>query len=155
MATVFLDAVFKPFFKIVHDTGQQLTIDRTKFPDGSLPSNHSTFGICKRKHAISNTPPPHLSKEKITRWKIWRARGPTARLRNGKWGARETCVEHWSLTRLQCALWLHCYWSGRPTGKECRPPRQSARPTYRVLPIQKLSGSRGSPCTTQLMFKII
>jgi hypothetical protein len=24
MATVFLDAVFNPFFKIVHDTGQQL-----------------------------------------------------------------------------------------------------------------------------------
>ena len=31
MTTVFLDAVFKPFFKIVHDTGQQLTIDRTNF----------------------------------------------------------------------------------------------------------------------------
>ena len=37
MATVFLDAVFKPFFKIVHDTGQQLTIDRTNFlTDGFL-----------------------------------------------------------------------------------------------------------------------
>ena len=31
MSTVFLDAVFKPFFKIVHDTGQQLTIDQTNF----------------------------------------------------------------------------------------------------------------------------
>ena len=31
MTTVFLDAVFKPFFKIIHDTGQQLTIDRTNF----------------------------------------------------------------------------------------------------------------------------
>jgi len=37
MTTVFLDAVFKPFFKIVHDTGQQLTIDRTNFlTDGCL-----------------------------------------------------------------------------------------------------------------------
>ena len=37
MSTVFLDAVFKPFFKIVHDTGQQLTIDRTNFlTDGFL-----------------------------------------------------------------------------------------------------------------------
>ena len=37
MTTVFLDAVFKPFFKIVHDTGQQLTIDRTNFlTDGFL-----------------------------------------------------------------------------------------------------------------------
>ena len=31
MTTIFLDAVFKPFFKNVHDTGQQLTIDRTNF----------------------------------------------------------------------------------------------------------------------------
>jgi len=38
MTTVFLDAVFKPFFKIVHDTGQQLTFDRTNFlTDGVLP----------------------------------------------------------------------------------------------------------------------
>ena len=37
MTTVVLDAVFKPFFKIVHDTGQQLTIDRTNFlPDDFL-----------------------------------------------------------------------------------------------------------------------
>ena len=37
LTTVFLDAVFKPFFKIVHDTGQQLTIDRTNFlTDGFL-----------------------------------------------------------------------------------------------------------------------
>ena len=37
MTTVFLDVVFKPFFKIVHDTGQQLTIDRTNFlTDGFL-----------------------------------------------------------------------------------------------------------------------
>ena len=31
MTTVFLDEAFKPFLKIVHDTGQQLTIDRTNF----------------------------------------------------------------------------------------------------------------------------
>ena len=37
MTTVFLDAVFKPFLKIVHDTGHQLTIDRTNFlTDGFL-----------------------------------------------------------------------------------------------------------------------
>jgi len=37
MATVFLGAVFKLFFKIVHDAGQQLTIDRTNFlTDGFL-----------------------------------------------------------------------------------------------------------------------
>ena len=55
MPTVFLDAVFKPFLKIVHDTGQQLTIDRNEFPDGWLPSNYSTYGVCEYKHGISNT----------------------------------------------------------------------------------------------------
>ena len=42
-----------------------------EFPDGWLPSNHSRYGVCERKHTISNTP-----KEKVTRWKIGRARGP-------------------------------------------------------------------------------
>ena len=41
---------------------------------------------------------------------------------------------------------LHYYWSGQPRGKECRPPCPPPRPTYWVLPIQKMSGSRGSPC---------
>jgi len=35
------------------------------------------------------------------------SKGPTARLRNRKWGARETCFEQWSLTHLQCVLWHH------------------------------------------------
>jgi len=30
-----------------------------------------------------------------------------ALLRNGKWGAWETCFEQWSLIHLQCALWHH------------------------------------------------
>jgi len=37
MTTFFLDAFFKPFLKIVHDTGQQLAIDWTNFlTDGFL-----------------------------------------------------------------------------------------------------------------------
>ena len=70
MPTVFLDAVFKPFFKIVHDTGQQLTIDRTNFlTDGFLQ-------IIQRTGFVSgNTWFQILPKEKITR-KIGRARGP-------------------------------------------------------------------------------
>ena len=37
MTTVFLDAVYKPFFKSIHDAGQQLTIDQTNFlTDGFL-----------------------------------------------------------------------------------------------------------------------
>ena len=56
MPTVFLDAVFKPFLKIVHDKGQQLTIDRTNFLTDGYLQNHSTYGVCECKHAISNTP---------------------------------------------------------------------------------------------------
>ena len=56
MPTVFLNVVFKPFFKIVPDTGQQLTVDRTNFLTDGFLSNHSTYGVCECKHAISNTP---------------------------------------------------------------------------------------------------
>ena len=141
MTTVFLDVVFKPFFKIVHDTGQQLTIDRTNFlTDGFLR-------IIQRTGFVSvNTRFQIPPKEKNHTLKDRENEGPTARLRNGKWGARETCFEQWSVTRLQCALWHHLVESGQPRGKECRPPRQPSRPTYWVLPIQKMSGSRGSPC---------
>ena len=59
-------------------------------------------GVCEYKHAISNTP-----KEKNHTLKDRESEGATARLRNWKWGARETCFEQWSLTRLQCALWHH------------------------------------------------
>ena len=52
------------------------TDDRSgEFPDGWLPSNDSTYGICER-----NTRFQIPQKNKITRWKIGRARGPTARL---------------------------------------------------------------------------
>ena len=92
--TVFLDAVFKPFFKIAHDTGQQLTIDRTNFlTDGFLQ-------IIQRAGFVSvNTRFQIPQRKKITRWKIGRARGATARLWNGKWGARETCFEQYTTTR--------------------------------------------------------
>ena len=72
-------------------------------------------GLCK--HAISNTP-----KGKNHTLKDRESEGATVRLRNGKWGARETCFEQWSLTRLQCALWHHFVESGQLRGKECRPP---------------------------------
>ena len=78
MPTDFLDAVFKPFFKIVHDTGQQLTIDRTNFlTDGFLQITQRTgFVSVNTRFQI----PP---KEKIT-LKDWESEGATARLRNGK-----------------------------------------------------------------------
>ena len=144
MTTVFLDALFKPFVYIRPWYGPTTDDRSDEFPDGWLPSNHSTYGVCECKHAISNTP-----KGKNHTLKDRESEGVTARLRNGKWGARETCFEQWSLT---C---LHCYWSGQPRGKECRPPRPPPRPTYLVLPIQKMSGSRGSPCTSEKLFGFI
>jgi len=80
-------------------------------------------------------------KEKNNTLKNRESEWATARLRNGKWGAREICFEQWSLTRLQCALWHHLvekHWHSPP------PPG----PTYWVLPIQKMSGSHGSPYIT-------
>ena len=79
--------------------------------DEWLPSNHSTYGVCECKHAISNTP-----KGKNHTLKDRESEGATARLRNGKLGARETCFEQWSLPR------LHCSWNGQPSRKEFRPP---------------------------------
>ena len=78
MPTVFLNAVFKPFFKNVHDTGQQLTIDRTNFlTDGFLQVIQRM--VCECKHAISNT-----AKGKNHTLKDRESEGATARLRNGK-----------------------------------------------------------------------
>ena len=80
------------------------TDDRSdEFPDGWFPSNHSTYGVCECKHVISNSP----KEKKNHTWRDRESEGATARLRNGKWGARETCFEQWSLTRLQCARWHH------------------------------------------------
>ena len=103
MTTVFLDAIFKPFFKIVHDTGQQLTIDRTNFlTDGFLQIIQRTGFVSVNTRFQIPT-----KKKKNHTLKDRESEGATARLRNAKWGARETCFEQWSLTRLQCALWHH------------------------------------------------
>jgi len=79
MTTVFLDEVFKPFFKIVHDTGQQLTIDRTNFlTDGFLQ-------IMQRKgFVIVNTRFQIPPKKKNHTLKDRESEGATVRLRNGK-----------------------------------------------------------------------
>ena len=83
---------------------ESTTDDRSdEFPGGWLPSNHSTYGACERKHVISNT----TKEKKITRWKIGRARGPRHVSETGNEVPGETCFEQWSMTRLQCALWHH------------------------------------------------
>ena len=143
MPTVFLDAVFKPFFKIFHDTGQQLTIDRTNFlTEGILQIiQHTGFVSVNTRFQIPTKEKNHTLKDQENE-------GATARLRNGKWGAREACFEQWSLTRLQCALWHHLVESGQPDEKNADHLAPPPWPTYWVLPIQMISGSRGSPCTT-------
>ena len=94
MTTIFLDEVCKPFFKNRPWHGPTTDDRSDEFPDGWLPSNHSTYGDCECKHAISNT-----AKGKNHTLKDRESEGVTARLRNEKWGARETCFEQLSLTK--------------------------------------------------------
>ena len=56
MTTVFLDAVFKPFF-LNRSWHGPTTDDRSdEFPDGWLPPNHSTYGVCECKHRVFKYP---------------------------------------------------------------------------------------------------
>ena len=132
MTTVFLDAAFKPFF-LNRPWRGPTTDDRSdEFPAGWLHSNHSTYGICERKDAISNTP---------------KRKNHTLKDRENEGGHdtsfnKRVVHKHVVLNRPS----LHCYWSGQHRRKECRPPRPPPRHTYWVLPIQKMSGSRGSLC---------
>jgi len=79
MTTVFLDEVFKPFFKVVHDTGQRLTIDWANFlTDGFLQiMQHTGF---ENVNTRFQTP----TKKKNYTLKDRESEGATARLRNGK-----------------------------------------------------------------------
>ena len=71
MATVFLNVVFKPFFKIIPDTGQQLTIDRTNFlMDGFLQIIQHTGFVSV--NTLFQIPP----KEKNHMLKDWENEGP-------------------------------------------------------------------------------
>ena len=64
MTTVFLDAVFKPFFKIVRDTGQQLMIDQTNFlTDGFLQIIQRTgFVSVKTRFQIPQRKKSHVER---------------------------------------------------------------------------------------------
>ena len=135
MMTVFFDAVFKAFFFLNRPWRGPTTDDRSdEFPDGWLPSNHSTYGVCELKHAISNTP-----KRKNHTLKDRESEGG-----HGTSFNKRVVHKHAVLSRPS----LHCYGSRQYRGKECRQPRPppSPRRTYWILPIQKMSGSRGSPC---------
>jgi len=103
MPTVFLDVVFKPFFKIVPDTGQQLTIDRKNFlTDGFLQITQRTgFVSVNTRFQI----PP---KEKITLWKIGRARGPrhVSETGNEVPGKHVSNNGHWLFCSVRCGTIL-------------------------------------------------
>ena len=137
MTTVFLDVVFKPFFKIVRNTGQQLTIDQTNFlTDGFLHIIQRTgfVGV----NTWFQIPPKEKENHTL---KDRESEGATARLRNGKWGAQETCFEQWLLTR--CSV--RC---GTILLKPHIGTVYSSSAQFWVLPIQKMSGSRGSSCAS-------
>ena len=142
MTTVFLDAVFKHFLKIVHDTGQQLTIDRTNFlTDGSLQIIQHTG--CVSVNTRFQIPP----KEKKLHVERSGERGghgttPNREMRCPGNMFRTMITESLAVCAVapSCWKWL--------TQRKRMSTNSPPRPTYWVLPIQKMSGSRGSPCMT-------
>ena len=123
------------FFKIVHDTGQQLTIDRTNFlTDGFLQIIQRTGFVSV--NAQFQIPP---KKKKITRWKIGRARGPrhVSETGNEVPGKHVSNNCHWLVCSVRCGTILLKPHIGTV---------YSSSAQFWVLPIQKILGSRGSPC---------
>ena len=119
MTSVFFDAV-----KIVHDTGQQLTIDWTNFlKDGFLQIIQRTGFV--RVNKLFKIPP----KEKIARWEIGRARGATARP-----------LTNTSYTNTRCSTGQVSV-----TTEVANTEEKNADHL-----VQKMSGSRGSPCSSEL-----
>jgi len=111
MMTVRLDAVFKPFFKIVHDRDQQLTINWANFlTDGFLQIIQRTgFMSVNTRFQIPPKKKSHIERSG--------ERGGHST--SPKWEMRCIVHKHAVLNRPS----LHCYWSCQPRGKECRPPR--------------------------------
>ena len=135
MTTVFLDAVFKPFFKLVHDTGQQLTINRTNFlTDGFLQ-------IIQRTGFVSvNTRFRIPPKEK--KWHVERS---GERGGHGTSPKREMrCLGNIFRTMvIDSVCSVRC---GTILLKPHIGTVYSSSAQFWVPPIQKMSGSCGSPC---------
>ena len=104
-----------------------------EFPDGWLPSNRSTYGVCEHKHAISNTP-----KRKNHTLKDRDSEGATARLLTNASYTNTRC----STGQVSIATEVANTEQKNANHLVPHPPW----PTYWVLPIQKSSGSRGTPC---------
>ena len=100
MPTVWVDAVFKPFLKIVHDTGQQRMIHRTNFlTDGFLQIIQRT-GFLSVNTRFQISP----KENKTTRWRIGRARGPrhVSETGNEVSGKRVSNNGHWLVCSVRC-----------------------------------------------------
>jgi len=113
MATVWLNPVFKPFFKIIRDTVRQPTIDRTNFlADGFLQ-------IIQRTGFVSVNTRFQIPQRKKSHVERSGERGSHGTSPKREMRHRETCFEQWSLTGLQCALWHHLvettHWHSPPT----------------------------------------
>ena len=119
------------------------TDDRSdEFPDGWLPSNHSTYGVCECKHAISNTPKGKKSHVERSGERGGHGTIPKREMRCPGNMFRTMVIDSFAV----CAVAPSCWkW---PTQRKRMPTTSSPPqgPTYWVLPIQKMSGSRGSLC---------
>jgi len=141
MTTVFLDAIFKPFFFLNLPWHGPTTDDWSdKFPDGWLPSNHSTYGVCECTHAISNT---HKGKKSHVERSGERGGHGTS----PKWEMR--CPGNMFRTMVidQVSIATEV---ANPDEKNADHLVSPPQPTYWVLPILKMSGSRGSLCISML-----
>jgi len=141
MTTVFLVAIFKPFLKIVHDTGQQLTIDQTNFlMDGFLQ-------IIQRTGFVSVNTRFQIPPKKKSHGRSDQGGHSTSPKRDMRCPGnmfRTMVIDSFAVCAVAPSCWNHTFaqfillW--RSTG---------ARPTYWVLPIQNMSGSCGSPCISK------
>ena len=128
---------FQAFFFFNRPWYGPTTDDRSdEFPDGWHPSNHSTYGVCVYKHAISNTP----KGKKITRWKIRRARGPWHVFETGNElpGKHISNNGHWLVCSVRCCTILLKPHIGTV---------YSSSAYLLSTTHSKMSGSRGSLCT--------
>ena len=119
------------------------TEDRSdEFPDGWLPSNHSTYEVSERKHAISNTPKEKKSHVERSGERGGHGTSPKREIMCPGNMFRTMVIDSFAV----CAVApLLLKW---PTQRKRMPTTSPPpRPTYWVLPIQKMSGSRGSSCT--------
>jgi len=118
------------------------TDDRSdEFPDGWLPSNHSAYGVCECKHAISNTPSP----QKITSWKIGRVRRPRHVSETGNEVPEKHVSKRPSPHCYMYNLWLILKWPTQrkrmPTNSHPHPPRH----TTEYYPLKRCQVPVGHP----------